>query len=164
MIFIFFKVSLVIVLSIIAFQDFKERMVWLFLFPCFAFLGGYLHFETTMPEVFYYNSLINLLFIAVIFLCCFLYSRILLKKKFINGVMGLGDIYFLIGFAISFPLITFLTLFFFSILFTSLIHALPKIIIKRNEKDVPLAGAMSIFLLNVYLIHWVGLYKSLYFI
>ncbi len=156
------KLLLLAVLSFIAYQDFKERMVFLFLFPCFAILGGYLYFDTTFTLVFFYNVLINLFFIAIVLLFCFLYSKIVLKKKFTKEVMGLGDILFFVGFAISFPVISFLTLFVFSIIFTTIIYFLSNKIFDNRFKNVPLAGCMAVFLISVYLLNWSGFYNALY--
>ncbi len=156
------KLFLLAVLAIIAFQDFKERMVWIILFPFFMVLAGFLYYVSTVAEVFFYNILLNLIFIGFIILLCFLYAKLVVKKNFTSEVMGLGDILFFLGFAVSFPTITFLNFFFFSIIFTMIIHFLLKNFSSGNFKNIPLAGGMSLFLISVYSIHWFGFYNTIY--
>lgn len=160
--FIAIKVFLLFALAIIAFQDFKERMVWTILFPVYMIFAGYLFYESTIPEVYFYNIVLNLIFTGFIIFLCFLYAKLIVKKDFFSEVMGLGDILFFLGFAVSFPTITFLNFFFFSIIFTMIVHLLVKFFLAGESKTVPLAGGMSLFLISVYSIHWLGFYNSIY--
>lgn len=156
------KLLLLIVLTIIAFQDFNERLVWVIMFPIYMLLAGYLFYISTIPEVFFYNIVINLVFTGFIILLCFLYAKLIAKKSFTTEVMGLGDILFFVGFALSFPTITFLNFFFFSIIFTMIVHLLIKTFLPGQSKTVPLAGGMSLFLISIYSIHWLGFYNTIY--
>jgi len=153
---------LVFTLAMITFQDFKERQVWAFLFPLFGILGGILFYNNTFSSFYLISIAINLGIVICIILANFLISKFLLKKNFFKEALGLGDLLFFVGFALSFPTITFVNFFVFSLLFTLVLFWILKKVGKLKEQSIPLAGCMALFLGVVYLIHWTGLYKEIY--
>lgn len=155
------KIALVTVLILVFYQDLRERRVWFFLFPLFAILGGYLFFNEAIWEFYLTNLMINLSMVAIILLVSYLVARFLLKKSLLKEALGLGDILFFIGFASSFPTITFLNFFVFSILLTLVLHQVLKMSSSKYQ-TVPLAGSMAIFLLGVYVANWAGIYSEVY--
>jgi len=159
------RCTLFLTLTIIFIQDFKDRAVWLFLFPLFAGLGCYLFFEQTIWEIFSLTILINLAFVGIIFLLNYLVATYVLKKKFLKEAFGLGDVLFIIAFSLSFPTISFINFFVFSLLFTIVLHfLLKKMKTTPHYNSVPLAGAMSLFLMAVYISHWLGWFNNVYVI
>ena len=87
-----------------------------------------------------------------------LYSTHKLKTS-IKNVIGLGDVFLFIAISVSFPTVTFIVMFVFSLLFALILHG---ILSKKENETVPLAGYMSLFFVLIYTAHWLGFYKSLY--
>jgi hypothetical protein len=156
------KIILLLSLSIIFYQDFKDRKVWVFLFPVMAFTGFFLFYRQTILEVFLYSAIINLSIVGILILINYLFARFVLKKKFLKEALGLGDILFFMAFAVSFPTIAFINFFVFSLLFTFVLQFLLKKINTSRYNNIPLAGCMSLFLMVVYTCHWLGFYDSIY--
>lgn len=157
-----FKILLITSLSIIFYQDLKERAVWWFLFPFFAVIAGYLHYEKSLTLLFLTSVMFNLIAVAGIFLSAFLYAHYKMKVSFLKEAVGFGDILFFLGLAMAFPSQTFLVILVFSMIFSLGIHLL----VSKKTKDatIPLAGFASLLLICVYLTSWFGLYKNLYFL
>lgn len=153
------KIILIITLITIFFQDVKERKVYWFLFPIVACSTAYLCLATTIFEVFWRTTLVNLCVIAIIFLVLHLYAKYKLKTT-LNEVFGLGDALLFIGFCVAFPVASFIVFFVFALLFSLVLHVVLKH--KMEVQTVPLAGYMSVFLLIVYAFHWIGFIPNLY--
>ncbi|WP_298759115.1 hypothetical protein [uncultured Psychroserpens sp.] len=153
------KIILIVIFSLIFYQDFKERQVYWFLFPFFGLCSAILFYNSTLPELFYVSVGMNLVFVSILLLIVFLYSKLKLKSKF-NEVFGLGDVLLFIALIFSFSTISFLIVFVFSLLFSLLIH----FILKQYSKyqSVPLAGYMSLFFALIYISNWIGITSSLY--
>jgi len=149
-------------LLVISYQDFKERMVWAFLFPLLALSGGYLFFLKTDLLFFITAVGINLTIVAFMVGVIACISKFVLQKKLFSEVLGLGDILLFIALAVSFPTLSFLNFFVFSVLFTYVISKLLKLAIRNYKDSVPLAGGMSLFLSFVFVLHWTGLYPEIY--
>lgn len=118
-------------------------------------------YNNSEPSFFWLNTFINLGAIISILLISYVIMAYVFKKKKLQESMGWGDVLFLFGFAVSFPTLSFLNFFIFSIFFTLAIHFLQK---KGNKKQpsIPLAGSQSIFLLLVYGANWLGFYPNIY--
>lgn len=142
------KGVLIGVFLFIFYQDCKDRKVFWFLYP----IVGILVFVLQMQSVTIYpaltNSAINLVLVSFLLLICYLYSRLKLKKAFLDEVLGLGDLLFFIFISFSFSIISFLVLFVFSLLFSLLLHLALKH--RDSQSTVPLAGYMALFFGVVY--------------
>ncbi len=148
------------VFALIAYQDFKDRAVYWFLFPVMGILLGIIYFSKTLPLQYVITSMYNILIISIIVLVLFAYTRYIAKKKFLDVSFGLGDFLFFYAFALGFPTYTFLLLFVGSILFALAAHlALNR---KRDFETIPLAGLMGIFLIGVTLASRLPHVPSLY--
>lgn len=156
---IILKIILISALGLIFYQDLKDRQVYWFLFPLFSICSAILFYNNTLPELFYVAILMNLIFISIVLITLFLYSKLKLKSK-LSDVFGLGDALLFIGLIFSFSTISFLVIFVFSLAFALFVH----LIIKQYSKfpSVPLAGYMSLFFGMAYISHWVGITSSLY--
>ena len=148
---IYLKLLLVISFIIVFFQDIKERKVYWFLFPIIGLLCGLLYYQNTLPELFVVSLLMNVLFVALLILTIFLYSKFKLKIDFYNSI-GLGDILLFLVLTTSFSTISFIIIFISSLIFSLALH----IYISKNKKNstVPLAGYMSLFFSISYVFHW----------
>ncbi|MCD2257584.1 hypothetical protein KWG70_00040 [Psychroserpens sp. XSD401] len=145
----------------IFYQDIKERQVYWFLFPLVALCAGVLLYQNMLPELFFTTIIINLLFMVVLLLVVYLYSRIKLKTQ-ISKTFGLGDGLLFLALIFTFSSVSFLILFVFGLVFSLVIHLAVK---KKSEfTTVPLAGYLSLFFALTYSSHWLGLIKSVYVI
>ncbi|MBL4664084.1 MAG: general secretion pathway protein [Flavobacteriaceae bacterium] len=149
-----------ITLGVIAYQDFKNRMVWWFLYPLLGIIGGYFYYEQTFDLVYLYSVGLNFVTTLGIILLVWLYVKIVIKKPFLKEAFGLGDIFLLVAFSFLFPTLSFFVFLFFSILFSIAIHLILRSF--RITKTAPLAGYMALFLIGVYGVSWSGMYQSLY--
>jgi hypothetical protein len=156
------KISLLIGLSIILYQDVKERAVWWFLFPFFGAIAGYLHFRESFVDLFFLNILLNIAAIVILFLLSFVYVQLKMKVSFFKEAIGLGDILFFLGLTMAFPTQAFIVILVFSMIFSLGLHK--AFSGKQKDPTVPLAGYASLFLIFVYLANWTGLYHNLYLI
>lgn len=156
------KILLFLSLMFIFFQDYRDRKVYVFLFPLFGILGTYVFFLNSALEYYIFSICINFGVVLIVVLMNYLIAKLVLKKNLLKEAMGLGDILFFIAFAFCFPTVTFINLFVFSILFTFVLHWILTKLLKNKTSDVPLAGYMSLFLISIYLVSWLNLYDSLY--
>jgi hypothetical protein len=156
-----FKILSLCCLLLIAIQDFKERKVYLWLLICGIAFMSQQFFYNVEVEIFLSNALLNLSIILVILGILYLYTNFKLKIKF-SKALGLGDILFFLGIAISFPAMTFILLFSFSLLFAFVLFLILKPILKMNT--VPLAGLQALFFFLIISVNWQLNYVNLYFI
>lgn len=147
---ILLKLFLVLILCMIFYQDYRDRMVlWLF-YPLVSVFGFCI-------QLFYYSwqsiiaqSLINLIFILLLICISFLFSKLVIKKKFLNESIGIGDVLLFFGITVLFPIITFCVLFVVSLIFSLIMHL---VLTNKKEKKatIPLAGYMSLFYGVIYI-------------
>lgn len=156
------KIILLTGLSIILYQDVKERAVWWFLFPIFGTIAGYLHFITSVPDFFLLNVLINMAVVGLIFLFSFFYAHLKMKVSFFKEAIGLGDILFYFVLTLAFPTEAFIVVLVFSMIFSLVLHTF--VSRKQQNTTVPLAGYASLFLICIYISNWLGIYNNLYHI
>mgnify|MGYP000412748801 CR=1 FL=1 len=140
---IIIELLLILLLGILFYQDIKERKVSIWILITGILIGGCIHYLWQQPIVFLLNIGINISFIVVILGVLWGYAKFKLKKK-IFDVFGEGDLLFFVLLAVSLPILSFLMVFVFSLIFSLVIFLLLK---KRfTEKTVPLAGLQSLFL------------------
>lgn len=157
----FLKTALVLVFILVFVQDIRERKVFWFLFPIVGVLVGILHFQSTLPELFWISVLLNMAFVALLLIVVYLYSKFKLKVT-IKETFGLGDALLFVALVFTFSTVSFLIIFIGSLLFSLVLHMLTK---KSNKAtDVPLAGYMSLFFLFAFIANWTHLINDLYFI
>ncbi len=144
----FVKIFVILCLASIAYQDFKERAVYWFLFFVLGIMLGVLHYHNTVAPVFMLSVLLNFLLVSLIVLVLFCYSKMVLKIGFLNHSIGLGDLLFFYAIAVGFSTVSFVILFSFSILFSVTTFFFFKK--HMSNKTVPLAGIMSVFFLVVF--------------
>jgi hypothetical protein len=153
------KIILLILFGIIFYQDYKERLVYWFLFPLVALCSGFLFYNNTLPELFVASVLLNLLFVSVLLLIIFVYSKFILKTS-PKDTFGLGDVLLFLSIIFSFSTVSFLVILVFALCFSLVIHLFLKKYSKL--KTVPLAGYLSLFFSFSYLTFWMGITESLY--
>ncbi|WP_396146009.1 hypothetical protein [Flavobacterium sp.] len=143
------KIVLVLVLTVIIWQDVKERLVYWFCYPLVGILGFFIQKSFLESNAIIINSLVNLSLIATVLLILWVYCKIILKKKLVDQSIGMGDVLFFIALAFCFSIISFYVLFVFSLFFSLLMHFLLKKSYKEHS-TIPLAGFMALFFAFVY--------------
>ncbi len=162
---ILLKSSLVICLLSVFCQDFKDRLVSVFLFPLIAVLLGIIHYLNVGKPAIFWNVGINLGLITVMLIILYSYVRIRAKNTFKNS-LGLGDVFCFFTLAFSFASIAFITFLVFGLIFALVIHSL--LSRKRTDKkdafknSIPLAGYLCLFFTFILIIHWLEIYNNLY--
>lgn len=144
------KLPLMVLLLMMAWQDWKYRAIsiWLFLFVgiCLSMLkyqcqGWFALFE---------DFKVNICFLVLQFIFLFGYFAIK-ERKFVNlfsGYFGEGDLLFLILLSIYFSFINFLLFYILSLL----IVVFMGIYIRKSNPKIPLAGAQALCLVIALLI------------
>lgn len=156
---IIFRIVLIIILAIIFWQDYKERMVYWFMYPFVGLMGFFIQTQSIGTEMALINSVVNLCLIATILVVLYIYTKFFLKKKLLRESIGLGDVLFFIFLCFCFSILSFLILFVFSLLFSLILHIFLK---KDKNETVPLAGYMSVFFAAIYCMTFLTNYEFLF--
>lgn len=151
------KISLLILFSIVLYQDVNERQVHWFLFPLVGLCCAFLYYSETLTELFISAILINGAFTFLLLFVVYLYSRLKLKTSFFNSI-GLGDILLFFGLTFTFSSISFIIIFICALVFSLMLH----LVTKKEPTTVPLAGYMSLFFGLTYMAYWLGIINSVY--
>jgi len=156
----FFKAALILVFIYIFMQDYKDRMVYWFLYPILGLLSFIVQLYYNAVVLTLTNTAVNLLLISIVIIVIYFYSRIVMKQRFSNESIGTGDLMLLIFLTFTFSTISFIILFVFSLIFSVVLHVYLKN--KSVDKTVPLAGYISIFFAAVYFISFFTAPKYLF--
>lgn len=137
--------GLILVLTIVIYQDVRKRTIHAFL-PCMLLIiSCVLNFNS--KELNFYDTLYNILFVAINILGVILYFSIK-RKNFVNPIdkqIGLGDVVFFIAMAPLFNLQHFMLFFIFGLLFSLITHGI--FLVFKDTKTIPLAGYLALFLI-----------------
>ncbi len=155
------EVCTIATLMLIAIQDMKDRQVWAFLFPLLAIGGAMLFYQSVSLYYFAYSIIFNLGIVTLVILINLMVIKWILKKEHLSQAIGLGDIFFFLALALSFPTLTFVNVFAISLLCSFSLFVVWKYFFSAI-KTVPLAGLMGLFVALIYLTHWFGWYPELY--
>jgi len=142
------KIILLLILGVIMYEDISSRMVHWILFPVLMILVGYSFFIQTNTVFFLINIGMNFLLISGIILILFLYTKLIIKRPFLNTSFGLGDVLFFYAVSVAFPTVTFVVLFVFALVFSLSLHFIRKH--RETNPTVPLAGYMALFFAIVF--------------
>lgn len=143
----YLKLILVIIFGAILYQDYKNRLVYWFLYPITGILVFAIQLYYIPIELVFANSVLNILFVTFLLTVCFIYLK--LKKISFKNSLGMGDILFFIFISFSFATVSFIVLFVFALVFSLILHFVFQN--KNQLKTVPLAGYMSLFFAVVYM-------------
>ena len=148
MIEILIKGLLIITFLVIFWQDTKDRLVYWFLYPLLGCLASGIQVLQIGYISTLINSLINLIFIFLLISVAFIYSKVIMKRPFVNESIGLGDILIFVFLCFTFATVAFFILFVFALLFSLMLHLYFKK--KSIHNNVPLAGYIAVFFAAVY--------------
>ena len=144
----------ILLLSILIFQDFKERAisVWIFLS---LFIIRVIAFLFLPANVHFLSILINVVYIAIIALCVFLYYFLRYQKQAagtLKNSLGWGDIIIVFYFMLFLPSLFFIFFIQVSILLSLLLHFLFRRFSTR--KEIPFAAYISMFYVLAVVSEW----------
>ena len=139
--------KLVLLLTII-FQDIKDRLVSVWIFPVLLIVVLFQH-NSSLLELRNHLSVygLNLFIIAIQFILVGL--TYYLRKKGLNKLfnsIGGGDLLFFIILIVDFSTLHFLLFYTLALIFSMLLHSLLLILKPGNDKRIPLAGYMAVLL------------------
>lgn len=138
------KLILIVLFFLIFKQDYKDRMVSWVLYLSIGITNLILQLLFISWQSVIANSSFNIGFISLLILIMYFYSKLIKRQPLINHSIGVGDIFLFYSLCFLFPIITFMILFIFSLVFSLLLHFLLKK--KYNQHNsVPLAGYMALF-------------------
>ena len=144
----YLKLLLLLVFTLVLYQDFKSRLVYWFLYPIIGILAFAIQLHSLPLSIALTNLGGNLVFVVLILAVSMIYVRF--RKLDFKNTIGIGDILFFLFIAGTFSIVSFLVLFVFSLLFSLILHL---VLSNKNEQStVPLAGYMSLFFGAVYAI------------
>lgn len=144
----YLKLILLLILGVILYQDYKNRLVYWFLYPITGILVFAIQLHYIPIELVFVNSVLNISFVTFLLAVCFIYLK--LKKMSFQNSFGMGDVLFFIFISFSFATVSFIVLFVFALLFSLVLHFVFKN--KNQLKTVPLAGYMALFFAAVYIV------------
>ena len=153
------KIGSFISLVAISYQDFKERSVSLYLFIFALIFVSFLYYRNTSSFEYFMNAVINLSLVLFIMGILLSYTWFKLKQPLFE-VFGLGDALFFLVLAFGFSTSTFIVLFVSSLIFALTLFILTKS--KFNDKTVPLAGLQALFLVLLFGVNWMFNLVNLY--
>ena len=143
------KIAILILLVIVFVQDMRSRSVYWVLFPCLVFLFVLIKLLEHRPFADALQpTLINLAFLAVQFLVLSVYFSIK-NARWVNitaGMVGLGDILFLVAVAFYVSFLNFLLFYVFSLVGVLLVWLIWQGLSSLKGKHIPLAGLQALFL------------------
>ncbi|QYJ68265.1 general secretion pathway protein [Flavobacterium litorale] len=142
------KVFIILIFLIIFYQDVKDRQVYWFLYPVLGIIAFTINTINTNLIIASINTAINTIIALTVLIVAKIYSDIILKKKFLNAAIGMGDILMFLFLSATFATVSYSILLVFSLIFSLLMHLILKN--KSTFNTVPLAGYMALFFASVY--------------
>jgi len=141
------RILVLILLLTIFIQDFKSRAVYWVVFPILLALLGVLRYTMFYSfSVIWVPTLINTGFLALQLILLSVYFAIK-NKRFINiadGLLGLGDILFLLSITVYLSVLNFLFFYIFSLILILVIWLITQVVSAKKSKEIPLAGMQAL--------------------
>ena len=158
---LFLQIIVISSLLVIFYQDFKERLVYWWLFPITGIIFALIHLNKVGMSQFLIHIAFTMTIVSLLLGVLWVYIKLRPGNLRFKDALGLGDILFLIALALGFSPISFMTLIVFGFLFTLVLHQLLQV---KQKKTVPLAGYLALFFTGVLIFHAFGGYPDLYMI
>jgi hypothetical protein len=148
------KCILILLFVLILIQDYKDRLVYWFLFPVTAVISFLLFYFRTGLYIALTNTIINLFLGSLIIITSAFITSKVLKKAYLNKSIGLGDILMIVSLSFTFASVTHIILLTFSFIFSFILHFYMNNTEAKHTKHttVPLAGYMAAFYAIVYIV------------
>jgi hypothetical protein len=141
------NILLLVVLGILACQDFRMRKISVLGILVLCFLAVWKRVTVISWEILCHDSFTNGLFVLIQLLMLslyFLFRKQTLKSLFSKGI-GPGDLLFFAILCIAFPSAQFMLLFLSSLVFSLIAYGIYMLLNKNANKQTPLAGLLALF-------------------
>lgn len=149
--------SLLLSSSIILFQDFKERLVSLWVLLLFGLTCMSSVLLNRGIEILLYNILFTIIYIGLIWLVLklYLYLKFRKNKRILNEQLGLADVLTILFIGLTFNAVGIVFFFCFGFIFSLLSFMIYILIFKHNKNEhIPLAGLLVVFyVLTIFILY-----------
>ncbi|MGM9475195.1 hypothetical protein ACS5PU_02150 [Pedobacter sp. GSP4] len=143
--------GMVLVLAAMAYQDFRYRGIYWWLFPVLlfliiaeAYLGG-----TVADRIRYAAANVSFILFQVLLLSAYISLRVGRLTNIFNGYLGLGDLLYLLCISPAFPFLNYVFFYVASLMLVILLSLLFRKTAKVNGSKIPLAGYQALLLMLV---------------
>lgn len=146
---------LLLLLSVVLFQDLKQRQISWFLIPLLlvSFIAQGL-FRIPANELIHYTMFnIGFVFVQLVILTAYISIKNKRLVNIINSYLGIGDVLFIATVAAAFSPLNFIIFYIAALLFTLLVFLVVKLLTKKLSKEIPLAGAMAAVMIALILVN-----------
>lgn len=148
--------GILMVLSGMAYQDFRYRGIYWWMFPLLAILliSCVLHWVSL--EVMVFSAIKSCVFLAVQLVILTIYLS-LKQKRLINiltGFFGLGDLLFLIVLSMGLSFLNYVVFYMASLMLVIICSAIFSKMSDVQHYKIPLAGYQAIFLMLLMFVEW----------
>jgi hypothetical protein len=150
------KAGIIGILAGMAYQDFRYRGIYWWMFPILAILFGFHTLHSTNLKSMVSAATSSCLFIGVQLLILTIYLS-LKRSRMINifsGFFGLGDFLFLVAISVGFSFLNFVVFYMTSLLLVVLWSLVSPNKSEGQANKIPLAGYQALLLGGVLLIDW----------
>ncbi len=139
------------VLLILAIQDFRLRAVHWILFPILLLLFITDSLSQVDLKDYISGTAINLLLVSAQGVILFVYYSVQEKKlkHILTGILGLGDILFIIIMAFAFSWTSFILFYIAGLVFALFSWMITILITRNNQGLIPLAGLLAIYMIII---------------
>ncbi len=152
---LFLILLILLTLSILTYQDFKERAIsWLTIPTLIILFSAGAVIESTSFRDYLMDVGINLTFVAIQMAILFIYFSLRAGKltNLINTKIGIGDILFFIALTFAFSPVNFILFYVGSLSIITISFLFMKLLFKNISPEIPLAGAMAALLIIWYFV------------
>lgn len=157
--------SQISVLGCIAYQDFKSRSIAWYFIPAVMALSLLTAFSSSTSFL-WLDWGMSLAFLVTQFALVYLYFAIRLRSirlKFVDELLGLGDVLFLVAMIPFFSFKSYLLYYSLSLVFSLLAHLVASKVVRKSKQEadsekqfIPLLGWMGLFFIGVFIYEYLN--------
>lgn len=138
----------------IAYQDFKFRAVYWWLFPVLLFACAEVVFLRTDLQLMFANLFYNSVFLAIQLLLLTLYFTVKERRlvNILDGYFGLGDLLFLLAITVYLSFLNYVLFYLLSLFGIIAVGFLTQAMVKKPNPKIPLAGEQALVLVGFILV------------
>ncbi len=147
---------IILVLLIIAYQDFKEKLISLVLVIGLGLLSSIYSIMNVEIELFLENTLLNFAIIGFVSFVLLSYFKFIKRSSLVElkESFGLGDLLFIFCISLLFSPIYFIVFNVLGFIAGLIYYALNRLLSKSKNQLIPLAGIMAILLAILHLLNY----------
>ncbi|MES2113034.1 MAG: hypothetical protein V4577_30065 [Bacteroidota bacterium] len=151
------KILSLIILLLLFIQDAKSREVHWLLFPLLVIVFMWMRIVSDEFSITYFGEVLeNNIFLALqgILLSCYFSLKNRRWTNITNGLLGPGDVLFLVSVTFCFPLLSYIVFYVVSLCVVMLIWLLWQALQGEKDRKIPLAGLQALLLAFFLMAAW----------